>query len=162
MRSINRSHVSAVLCLGLSAMLVAPALAQSDSQVGTWKLSLEKSKYSPGPKPTSATTTIEAAGAGTKVSVDQTLPDGTKRQYTFTSNYDGKDVPVVGANPDADTVARTRVNATTVRTVAKKGGKVTTTQTSTVSGDGKTRTVTTKGVNAKGQPVNNVAVYERQ
>ena len=37
-----------------------------------------------------------------------------------------------------------------------------TTQTSTVSSDGKTRTVTTKGVNAKGQPVNNVAVYERQ
>ena len=57
----------------------------------------------------------------------------------------------MGNNPEADTVARTRVNPTTVRTVAKKGGKVTTTQTSTVSSDGKTRTVTTKGVNAKGE-----------
>jgi hypothetical protein len=37
-----------------------------------------------------------------------------------------------------------------------------TTQTSAVSSDGKTRTVTTKGVNASGQPVNNVAVYEKQ
>ena len=162
MRSINRSFVSAVVCLGLSAMFVGPVVAQTDSQVGVWKLNVAKSKYSPGPAPTSAATTIEAAGAGTKVSVDQTLPDGTKRQYSFTSNYDGKDVPIVGNNPEADTVARTRVNATTVRTVSKKGGKVTATQTSTVSSDGKTRTVTTKGKNAKGQPVNNVAVYDRQ
>ena len=35
------------------------------------------------------------------------------------------------------------------------------TQPSTVSADGKTRTVTTKGVNAAGQKVNNVAVYIR-
>jgi hypothetical protein len=162
MRTVNRSLVSAVVCIGLSVALVGPAQAQNDSQVGVWKLNVAKSKYSPGPKPTSGSTTIEAAGAGTKVSVDQTLPDGTKRQYSFTANYDGKDASIVGNNPDSDTVARTRVNATTVRTVSKKGGKVTTTQTSTVSSDGKTRTVTTKGVNAKGQPVNNVAVYERQ
>jgi hypothetical protein len=162
MRSTNTSLLSALVCLGLFAVSVGPALAQSDSQVGVWKLNVEKSTYSPGPKPTSGTTTIEAVGAGTKVSVDQTLPDGTKRQYSFTANYDGQDVPFVGDNPEADTVARTRIDASTVQTVSKKAGKVMTTQTSTVSSDGKTRTVTTKGVNAKGQPVNNVAVYERQ
>lgn len=161
MRLFRRTLASAVVCAGVLA-LVVPALAQTDSQVGVWKLNVAKSKYSPGPGPTTATSTIEAAGAGTKVSVDQTFADGSKRQYTFTSNYDGKDVPVVGNNPDADTLARTRVNASTVKTVSKKGGKVTTTQTSTVSRDGKTRTVTTKGVNGKGQRVNNVAVYERQ
>jgi hypothetical protein len=59
-------------------------------------------------------------------------------------------------------IARTRVNANTVKTISKKNGKVTTTQTSTVSGDGKTRTVTTTGTNAAGQTVNNVAVYEKQ
>ena len=69
---------------------------------------------------------------------------------------------MTGNNPDADTVARTRLDANTVQTVAKKGGKVTTSQTSAVSSDGKTRTVTTKGVNASGQQVNNVAVYEKQ
>jgi hypothetical protein len=162
MRSISRSLVCALVCAGLSALVVVPVLARADSQVGVWKLNVAKSKYSPGPAPTTATTTIEAAGAGTKVSVDQTFPDGTKRQYTFTANYDGKDVPVVGTNPDADTIARTRVNANTVRSAMKKAGKVTTTQTSTVSSDGKTRTVTTTGINGKGQKVNNVAVYERQ
>ena len=96
------------------------------------------------------------------MSVDQTFPDGSKRQYTFTSDYDGKDVKVVGINPDADTVSLTRLDASTVQTIAKKAGKTTTTQTSTVSKDGKTRTVTTKGTNGKGQAVHNVAVYERQ
>ena len=128
----------------------------------TWKLNVAKSKYSPGPAPKSATTKIEAAGAGTKVIADQVAADGTTRHWEVTANYDGKDNPVTGNNPDADMVARTRVNANTVQAVNKKGGKVTTTQTSTVSADGKTRTVTTKGVNAAGQTVNNVAVYERQ
>ena len=160
MRPFN-TLASAVVCFGFLAA-VSPTLAQSDPQVGVWKLNVAKSKYSPGPAPSAATTTIEAAGAGTKVSVDQTLPDGTKRQYSFTSDYDGKEAPIVGTNPDADTVSRTRINASTVQTVARKAGKVTTTQTSTVSRDGKTRTVTTKGVNGSGQAVNNVAVYERQ
>jgi len=163
MRPFNRAAlVAAVVCVGLAVVAVVPVLTQADPQVGVWKLNVAKSKYSPGPVPTSATTTIEAAGKGTKVSVDQTMPDGSKRQWSVTADYDGKDMPVVGNNPDADTIARTRVNASTVRTVSKKAGKVTTTQTSAVSADGKTRTVTTKGVNAKGQTVNNVAIYDRQ
>jgi hypothetical protein len=40
-------------------------------------------------------------------------------------------------------IARTRVDASTVKAVNKKGGKVTTTNTSVVSSDGKIRTVTT-------------------
>jgi hypothetical protein len=142
--------------------MIGAAFAQSDPQVGVWKLNVAKSKYSPGPVPKSATTRIEAVGAGTKGIVDQTLSDGTIRHWEFTANYDGKDSPVTGNNPDADVLARTRINATTVQTISKKGGKVTTTQTSAVSSDGKTRTVTTKGVNGSGQQVNNVAVYEKQ
>lgn len=162
MRLTIRGLVPSVACLGLSAFVTVALFAQSDPQVGVWRLNVAKSKYSPGPTPKSATTRIEAAGAGTKVTVDQELPDGTKRHWEFTANYDGKDSPVTGNNPDVDTVARTRINATTVQTVSKKGGKLTTTQTSAVSSDGKTRTVTTKGVNASGQQVNNVAVYEKQ
>ena len=162
MRFTIRPLASFVACLGLSSLLIGAALAQGDPQVGVWKLNLAKSKYSPGPAPKSATTRIEAAGAGTKVVVDQMLPDGTIRHWEFTANYDGKDSPVTGNNPDADMVARTRINANTVQTISKKGGKVTTTQSSVVSSDGKTRTVTTKGANGSGQQVNNVAVYDKQ
>ena len=151
MRLTIRSLVPSIVCLGLSAVLVAAAFAQADPQVGVWRLNVAKSKFSPGPAPKSASTTIEAAGKGTKVVVDQVMTDGPKRHWEFTADYDGKDSPVTGNNPDSDTVARTRLNATTVQTVSKKGGKVTVTQTSAVSSDGKTRTVTTKGVNASGQ-----------
>ncbi len=138
------------------------ALAQT-SEVGTWKLNVAKSKYSPGPGPKSATTKIEEAGAGARVIVDQVQADGTVTHYEYTANYqDRKDNPVIGNNPDANTVVRTRSNPTTVRSINKMDGKVTTTNISVVSSDGKTRTVTTTGTNARGQTVNNVTVYERQ
>ena len=162
MRLTLRSIVSTVACLGLVALFTSALSAQSDPQVGLWKLNVAKSTYSPGPAPKSGTTRIEAAGKGAKVVVDQVMADGATRHWEFTADYDGKDAPVTGNNPDADTVARTRINATTVQTTSKKGGKVTTTQTSAVSSDGKVRTVTTKGVNASGQKLNNAAVYERQ
>ena len=73
MRLTTRSLALAIACLGLSALLVSPALAQGDPQVGVWKLNVAKSKYTPGPVPKSGTTKIEAAGAGVKVTVDQTL-----------------------------------------------------------------------------------------
>jgi len=162
MRPTIRSLVSFVACVALSSLLIGGALAQSDPQVGVWKLNVAKSKYSPGPAPKSSTTTIEAVGTGAKFVVDQVLADGTTRHWETTSSYDGKDSPVTGNNPDADTMARTRINATTVETISKKGGKVTITQRSVVSADGKTRTITTTGTNASGQKVNNVGVYEKQ
>jgi len=162
MKLITRSLVVSVACLGLTSLLLSPAFAQTDSQVGIWKLNVAKSTYSPGPAPKSATTTIETAGAGAKVSVDQMRADGTASHWGFTADYDGKDNAMTGSNPDADMIARTRVDANTVQSISKKDGKVTTTQMSKVSADGKTRTVTTKGMNAAGKKVNNVAVYDKQ
>jgi hypothetical protein len=159
---LKRAGRSAAIA-GVVAVLAGTVLAQTpDAQVGTWKLNLAKSTYSPGPAPASATTKIEAAGAGTKVTVDQPQVNGPARHWEFTANYDGKDVPITGNNPDADMIARTRVNANTVNSIMKQGGKITTRQTSVVSSDGKTRTVTTTGTNAGGRTVNNVAVYDKQ
>jgi hypothetical protein len=148
--------VAGVLALG------GNALAQSNNDVGTWNLNVAKSTYSPGPVPKSATIKVEPAGAGVKVTVDQVLANGTKAHWEYSGNYDGKDNRVTGNNPDADMVARSRINATTIQTVSKKAGKVTTTTTHVISSDGKTRTITTKGTNAQGQTVNNVGVYEKQ
>jgi hypothetical protein len=127
-----------------------------------WQLNVAKSKYLPGPPPKSGTTRIEAAGAGVKVIVDQALADGAARHFEFTADYDGKDNPVTGDYPDAEMVARTRLSATIVQTHNKRDGKFTTTVTSEVSADGKTRTVIIRGVTATGQIVNHVAVYEKQ
>ena len=160
---LKRACLSVAFAGGLVAVLAGTVLAQAaDPQAGTWKLNVAKSKFSPGPAPKSGTVTISAMSGGSKVVVDQPQADGSTRHYEYSAMYDGKDTAVTGTNPDADMVARTKVNARSVKTVSKKGGKVTTTATSVVSMDGKTRTVTTTGMNAAGQKVNNVAVYEKQ
>ncbi len=107
-------------------------------------------------------TKVEAAGAGVKFAVDLVDADGTAHHWMFTPNYDGKDNPVTGNSPYGDVVALTRVDERTWGITTKRDGKVTVTQTIVVSADGKTRTTTTKGTNAKGQPVDSVSFYEKQ
>jgi len=153
----------------LTMMLSAAAFAAisvahaqtADPFVGTWRLNVEKSKYTPGPAPKSVTTIIEAAGQGLKVSVTNESVTG-KTQYSYTSNLDGKDSPVTGNNPNADVIAVRRIDPRTLESVSKKGGKVTITQRNALAADGKSRTVTTTGTDAQGQKVNNVGVFEKQ
>jgi len=153
----------AVVALGLVVVLSGTALGQSsNSEVGTWKLNVAKSKFSPGTEVKSRTITIEAAGAGIKQTTDEVAQDGTVRHTNSTGNYDGKDVKMVGNSSNGDMVARTRINATTTKTVWKKSGKITVTSTAVTSNGGKTRTSTTQGTEALGHDVDNVAVYDKQ
>ena len=151
---------------GLAAgafLVVALAGAQSkDPFVGTWKLNVAKSTYSSGAAPKSTTSTYEAAGKGYKVSVKIEPASGPAQEWSYTSNLDGKDAPVSGNHPNADTIAAKRIDAHTLELVNKKGGKITTTQKNVVAADGKTRTVTTTGTDAAGQKVSSVALYEKQ
>src|ERR1700682_5605157 len=83
--------------VALVGALSGTAFAQSsNSEVGTWKLNVAKSKWSPGTALKSGTTKVEAAGAGVKTIVDSVSDDGTVRHYEYSLNYDGKDNPVVG------------------------------------------------------------------
>ncbi len=156
------ARVMMVLAAGVLAVAVLAIAQPKDPFVGTWRLNLAKSKYSPGPPPKSTTSTYEAAGQGYKVSVKTEPATGPAQQWSYTSNLDGKDTPVTGNNPNADMVAVKRIDANTLEMVNKKGGKVTTTQRNVVAADGKTRTVTTTGTDAQGQKVNNVTVLEKQ
>jgi hypothetical protein len=152
-----------VVALGLGVILGGTALAQSsNTSLGTWKLNVAKSKTTPGTGNKSGTLRVEAAGAGAKVTADLVGVDGTVRHYEYTASYDGKDNPVVGNSAQGDVVAVTRVDANTTRTINKKAGKVTTTQTAVISSDGKTRTLTTKGTNALGQTADNVTLWDKQ
>jgi hypothetical protein len=149
---------------GLAAFVcIGAGIAQTpDPMHGTWKLDVAKSKYSPGPAPKSSTLNIEAAGTGRKVSVETVAADGTAITWGYTGNFDGKDIPITGTNPDADTIVLRRLSPTSTQTVWKKDGKVTITNTLTVSPDGQTLTIVSTGTNAKGQKVNNTQVFERQ
>lgn len=161
-----RTSTQRLLAAGLLGVLVVVAqiaLAQSSNpHVGMWKANVAKSKVSSGPALKSATTKIEPAGAGVKYTVDNVLSDGSVGHWEFTANYDGKDTRITGNSPFGDVVALTRVNPTTVRIDNKKDGKVISTQTSVVSNDGKTRTLTTKGTDALGKTIDFITTYERQ
>ena len=148
--------------LGLAFVLAASGivLAQADPHVGTWILSLEKSKYEPGTAPTSQRSVYATAGKGFKVTTNTVFATGPVNTE-YTAEADGKDHPVKG-NPDWDTVALKRVDSHTVEFTRKKAGKVVQTARSTVAKDGKTRTVTVTGVNAKGQKLNSTSIYIKQ
>jgi hypothetical protein len=62
----------------------------------------------------------------------------------------------------ADKVSLKRIDARTTERTDKKDGKVAQTLRRVVARDGKTMTVTTKGTNAKGEAVNNIALFEKQ
>lgn len=152
-----------MMFLSASVLAVAlPVYAQAaDPFVGTWTLNVAKSKYTPGPVPKSITSTYEAAGKGYKISVKNESASGGF-QYSYTTNLDGTESKVTGNNPNADTLVVKRIDARTLESVNKKGGKVTVTQRNVVSADGKTRTVTTTGVDGQGQKIHNVGVFEKR
>ena len=156
------ARVAFALVIGAFVLLTTVGAQSKDPFVGTWRLNVAKSKYSPGPVPKSVTTTYEAAGKGYKVSVRNEPASGPVQEYSYSTNLDGADVKITGTNPNADTIAVKRVDAHTLEVVNKKGGKVTTTQRNSVSPDGKTRTVTTTGTDGQGQKVNNTGVFEKQ
>ena len=156
------ARVSIVLTAGVLMVAVMGTAQSKDPFVGTWRLNIAKSKYSPGPPPKSQVATYETAGQGYKVSVKIEPATGSAQEWSYTSNLDGKDTPITGNNPNADTNAVKRIDAHTLESVMKKGGKITTTQRNVISADGKTRTVTTTGTDGQGQKVNNVAVLEKQ
>ena len=72
----QRKTVSAVMVVGMLTMALGVASAQAPIPgLGTWKLNVAKSKYSPGPTPKSLTVTFAAAGQGVKAVIDGVAPD---------------------------------------------------------------------------------------
>jgi hypothetical protein len=159
----TRRSVTGVL-VGIAALVIVTAASaqNTDPVIGTWKLDVAKSTYKPGPAPKSSTVVVEAAGGkGIKVSVDAVNADGSPSKWGFTTQRDGKEVPVTG-NPMFDTATSTQSSPTAGATEYKKGDKVVYTTKLALSKDGKTMTLTSTGTDAKGQAVHNVSVYTKQ
>src|ERR671912_1411819 len=161
MNRLNVLRIGGVV-VGFALVISAAArtVAQADPHIGTWVLNLEKSKYASGTAPKSQTSVYSAAGQGIKVATTTVNATGTiNTEYTAT--FDGNDHPVKGS-PDWDTTALKRVDARTIEFTRKKAGKIVQTARSVVAADGKSRTVTVTGVNARGQKLNTASVWEKK
>jgi len=154
------------LLVGAFVVLVAMVFSSSvllaaDNWMGTWKLNVEKSKYSPGPAPKSLTLKYQTSQGVITLTSDGVDAQGKATHGTYSSKFDGKETSWEG-NPDADLAAPKKIDDNSFENVWKKGGKVTFTVKAVVSKDGKTFTVSQTGKNAKGEAVNITAVYEKQ
>src|SRR5438034_5782357 len=118
-----------------------------DPQMGTWKLNEAKSKFGPGATKNN-TVIYEAAGDMVKATVDGTDSTGAATHNEWTGKFNGRYYAVTG-DPTSDMRSYRMINAHTLALTAKKGGKVSLTGRIVVSRNGKTRTVTTTGKNAR-------------
>jgi hypothetical protein len=153
-----------ILTKALIALAITTVAAfGADNTLGTWKLDVAQSKYTPAPFPLkSLTVTREASDGGVKVTITGEQADGTAINATYTTKYDGKGVQVTGNSP-YDTIAVKQVNDNTLtdtrnQTVGRYHG----TSSTVVSNGGKTMTTTTKGTNADGKEFNFVYVLDKQ
>jgi phage gp45-like len=148
------------IALTISLVFVAAAMAFADSpHMGTWKLNEAKSKLSG--KARNNTVIYAAEGEQIKITVDGVDENGNAAHNEWTGKFDGKPYPVTG-DSNADTRSYTQVNTRTLTFKNEKNGKVTVEGRVVISGDGKSRTVTTTATNAEGKKVTNVAVYDKQ
>lgn len=149
------------IVLTLSLCLAAAGVCYAgDPQMGTWKLNGAKSKISPG-SPKNNKVVYSGSGDVVKVTTEGTNADGKPAHSEWRGRFDGKFYPVTG-DPSQDGRSYKKVNDRTLDFAAKKGKKIFVTGRVVVAADGKSRTVTTKGTNAKGKKYKNTAVFDKQ
>jgi hypothetical protein len=145
----------------LAATFIGGIAMAADPVVGTWKLDVAKSKFSPGPAPKSATRVYTESADGIALDGKTVGADGKEASMHAAYKADGKSHPVSG-NPDADAVTAKSVNATTWDFTLTKAGKVVGSVHRVVSADGKTLTVENKGTHNDGVAYDDTLFYTRQ
>lgn len=151
----------------VSVAVPAPASAQSkdDPAIGSWKLNVAKSTFTPGPPIKGDTRSYEVNDDGWLIVTTETIqPDGKRTGVRFAAKFDGKPYPQIGRfAPTVTLITYELVDKRTLKyTQFDTHGKVNSTNTRTVSADGKTMTIEQRTTNEKGQSVVNVELFERQ
>lgn len=152
-----------VLTKALVVLAITIVAFGADNTLGTWKLNIEKSKYTPGPMPVkSLTTTREASDGGVKVTNTGEQANGTAIHATYSLKYDGSDAKVTGNSP-YDTISAKLVNANTFTDKRKKSdGKYQATGRTVISSGGKVMTATAKGTNSEGKEFTSTFIFDKQ
>lgn len=148
-------------CLFGSALSAAHAQPADDPVLGTWRLNVERSTFTPGPGWRSQTRTYRATLQGVSVSWEGVDAGGERMQVNYTYAYDGRDYPMVGS-ASYDTLNAVRIDARTVRSEEKRDGVIVGVAVRTVSPDGRVLTITDEGTNRRGRAFSQTLVFDRQ
>jgi hypothetical protein len=149
----------AIVAVALSFMGAAACFA-ANPHMGTWKLNEAKSKIPAGMYKNSTAVYTEMKDK-MKVEVNGVDKDGKPTHGVWVGNADGKTYKTKG-NLAWDSAAYKVVNDHTYEITTMKGGKVFSNGKSTVSADGKTRTVATEGTGMDGKKFKSKAVYDKE
>jgi hypothetical protein len=160
-RTLCAAAVLIVLGVGIAVAQSANSGLGTDPILGTWQLNVAKSKFAPGTELKSETRTYVLAGEDIKATGTSVDAAGKKATSSWIVNYDGKDRPMTG-NPDSDALSLKRVDTFTTQFVQKKAGKVVMTGTRSITKDGKTMTITTKGTSADGKKIDEALVFDKR
>jgi len=126
--------------------------------IGSWRLNVAKSKYSPGPPLRSETRVYTKGADGVKGVVSRVYGDGRSEKFEYLANF-GKDLMVTGIE-EYDSVMLRKVDELTSDAVLSHAGTVYGVARRTIAADGKTMTITFDRKSSE-TPVHNVAVYDK-
>ena len=147
--------------LTLALCFAAGTICLASPFSGVWNLNEAKSKIAPGMPKNRVVVYKEAKDGTVHISVDSIDANGKAGHSDWAGKFDGKDYAVTGS-PTSDMRAYTKVDDRTLNFTDKKAGKVVINGRVELAADGKSRTVTTSGTNAKGKKFKNVAVYDKK
>jgi hypothetical protein len=173
---MTRSLIAAATVVTCSVLLGAQAPAPGvDPIIGTWKLNVAKSTYSPGPRPPETVIDVRRWSAldnGAEAFVQSSVDgQGNPGFQIVVFKTDGKRYPVHTAGTLVSFLAtrkqtnimRTyrRLDPYTVEFITYTDGVAGLPSVRSVSKDGQTYIQTTKGTDPRGQAVHNVLVFDR-
>jgi len=157
-----RIGVTALLALACAA--TASAQSKDDPSIGSWKLNVAKSTFTPGPAKKGDTRSYEVTDGWLIVTTESISGEGNRTGVRFAAKFDGKPYAQIGRfAPTVTLITYEPVDRLTLKyTQRDTSGKIVSTNTRTVSADGNTMTIEQKTTDANGRPVVNVELYEKQ
>ena len=143
---------------GLDAFQLRATAEPPPQLIGSWRLNVARSKYSPGPPLRSETRVYTKGADGVKGVVSRVYGDGRAERFEYLANF-GKDMMVTGIE-EYDSVTLRKVDDLTSDAVLSHAGIVYGVARRVISADGKTMTITFDRKSSE-TPVHNVAVYDK-
>jgi len=143
-------------------------MAATDPFVGTWKLKIDRSKFTPGaPRFILATIQIESAGNGLKSTGAAADGQGISSDFTFNCQLDGTPCKVtpstipMRSESAVDTITLKRIDQNIIMATGTKNGKPVYSDRRIVSDDGKTMTVVRNGTTPNGKKYESTLILDR-
>ena len=143
-------------------------MAAADPFVGTWRLNIDRSKFTPGaPRFILATIQIDLTSTGLKSTAATADGQGISSDFTFNCQLDGTPCKVTPATVPmrsesaVDTITLKRVDPNIIVATGTKSGKPVYSDRRVVSADGKTMTVVRDGTTPTGKQYRSTFLLER-